>query len=526
MKRNLLMISLCCITTLGYSQSLKTLILHSDPYGAEDIKTRLDSTFIFDEVDLFDVSIAPPHVDSLLQYNSVLVYATYYNEVGDSLTKYVNLGGGVVDAMNRGGEGEFTLVENFTDYLLIDIGPPILDEEDDYYMPGNHYESTLSMNNILDEDHPIMENVDSFTTHDYYFANPILQPETSVIAEYTTGIPLVVVKENVGPLSARRVFLNFYPVSTTVFFNPFFPSLKSWNAETDGAILMANALKWASFPSSPSEPEYCSSYSTRNRFEWIKHVDIQQNMMYYDLSPSDYEDDYMMDEIDNLTNAETGGYGDYTTQVLDVHPGSTISVSLTPGYKRRAYKEFWRIWADWNYDGDFDDVGEKVFEKSGKNIQTGSFMVPYAASSNELRLRVSMRWKKYAPSCGNYSNGEVEDYSVRMNNLELGKIAHTMYVPLSNDEDISYVEESFTELTELNANPVQTGEFISGIVRVSDTGTKMFYLRNALGQMVKSVQINCSEEESVFELSTDRLKSGVYFLNVDNDKDAMKVLIY
>ena len=245
----------------------------------------------------------------------------------------------------------------------------------------------------------------------------------------------------------------------------------------------------------------CASKSTRNRFEWIKRVELGS-------------------DIDNTSGKNTPAYGDYTSEVLEVDTADIVSVTLTPGYKRRAYREYWRIWADWNHDGDFDDAGEKVFEKSGKNVQSGSFTVPMYADTNDLTLRVSMRWKRYAPSCGNFSNGEVEDYTIRVNGGSM-----ILPPPTRMGQEPSYSEENFAEIAEIYANPVRTGDYITGAVRVSELGNKTFFVRNTLGQIVKAEQIDCNEEESEFEISTDGLSSGIYFLSIDADQEAMKIII-
>lgn len=245
----------------------------------------------------------------------------------------------------------------------------------------------------------------------------------------------------------------------------------------------------------------CASKSTRNRFEWIKRVELGS-------------------DIDNTSGKNTPAYGDYTSEILEVDTADIVSVTLTPGYKRRAYREYWRIWADWNHDGDFDDAGEKVFEKSGKNVQSGSFTVPMYADTNDLTLRVSMRWKRYAPSCGNFSNGEVEDYTIRVNGGSM-----ILPPPTRMGQEPSYSEENFAEIAEVYANPVRTGNYITGAVRVSELGNKTFFVRNTLGQIVKAEQVDCNEEESEFEISTDGLSSGIYFLSIDSDQEAMKIII-
>ena len=249
---------------------------------------------------------------------------------------------------------------------------------------------------------------------------------------------------------------------------------------------------------------YCASRSTRNRFEWIKQVELE-------------------DDIDNLSNADAGGYGDYTDQILIVDTGDVVTVALTPGYKRRAYDEYWRIWADWNYDGDFNDAGEKVFEQKGKNLQTGSFTIPVDVDANDLGLRVSMRWKKYAPSCGNFSSGEVEDYTIRVQGAQGYSNPLVTRTTLNEDADVS--SEDLYEFIDVYPNPVIQGDVITGFVRVSETGSKHIQLVNILGQVIKSEVIVCDEEENRFEISTVGLTKGVYFMNINSGGETTKIVV-
>ena len=245
---------------------------------------------------------------------------------------------------------------------------------------------------------------------------------------------------------------------------------------------------------------YCTLKSTRNRFEWIKELEIG-------------------DDIDNLTNKDGDGYGDYTDQILIVDTGDVVTLSLDPGYRRRAYVEYWRIWIDWNYDGDFDDVGEKVFEQKGKYLQTGSFTVPTNVSTHDLRLRVAMRWKRYPSSCGSYRNGEVEEYTIRVNGAQGYSAPSTKAI-----EEVEIIEEEY-EFSELYPNPVSNGDYITGYVRVGEPGVKQFTVVNTLGQIVQTVFIDCSEEESRFEISTKNLSKGIYFISIEGGLETSKVNI-
>ncbi len=249
---------------------------------------------------------------------------------------------------------------------------------------------------------------------------------------------------------------------------------------------------------------YCASRSTRNRFEWIKEVKIE-------------------DDIDNLSNANSGGYGDYTDQLLTVDTGDVVTVALTPGYKRRVYEEYWRIWADWNYDGDYNDPGEKVFEKKGKNVQTGTFTIPVNVDAEELGLRVSMRWKRYAPSCGNYSSGEVEDYRIKVNGAQ--GFVNPLPGRLMQNDNTELADIEIYEFIDVYPNPVNQGEFVTGFIRVEQTGERQLHIVNTLGQIVKTKSIICDEEENRFEVSTQGLSKGIYFISINYGHDVMKVLV-
>lgn len=274
------------------------------------------------------------------------------------------------------------------------------------------------------------------------------------------------------------------------------PTFTLTNAEGCDSVVTLNLTLTA------SQVNYCSSRSTRNRFEWIKEVNINTHI--------------------NETAADGSGYGNYTDQIIEVDTGDVVTVELTPGYRRRVYDEYWRIWADWNYDGDFDDAGEKVFEQKGKNIQTGSFTVPVHVEPDHLQLRVSMRWRKYAPACGSFRNGEVEDYTIKVNGGQ-GYLSSGKYDRLSY-QDPSDGEELY-EFVDIYPTRVTQGDFIHGYLRVNTPGTKQFYILNTLGQIVLTFTQECNEEENRIELPTTGLSKGMYFIKGDSDVTTVKMVV-
>lgn len=137
---------------------------------------------------------------------------------------------------------------------------------------------------------------------------------------------------------------------------------------------------------------YCTSGGKNQDFEYIKCV-----------------------RIGSFSNASgASAYSDFTGQIIEMNAGGMLDVRLTPGFTSDPFKEKWRIWIDFNQDGDFNDEGERVFQGSGKSVVSGSISIPETATAGVTRMRLSMRFGRFAPCCGMFQYGEVEDYSVQI----------------------------------------------------------------------------------------------------------------
>ncbi|MGI4873654.1 MAG: M4 family metallopeptidase [Janthinobacterium lividum] len=114
------------------------------------------------------------------------------------------------------------------------------------------------------------------------------------------------------------------------------------------------------------------------------------------------------------TSGADGGYYDGTALTTSVTAGSSQSISYSAGFTGSAYTEYFKIYADWNQDGDFTDTGETLVSTSSSSTATlsSSFTVPSTAKNGKTRLRVVMSYTSSTTSCGSYNYGETEDYSV------------------------------------------------------------------------------------------------------------------
>jgi M6 family metalloprotease-like protein len=138
---------------------------------------------------------------------------------------------------------------------------------------------------------------------------------------------------------------------------------------------------------------YCTSSGNNYSYEYVSRV--------------------IVGSLDNSSGA--AGYTDFTGISSNLTKGAYVSVSLVPGFTGSTYTEYWKVWIDYNHDGDFDDAGENVFSKSGSSTVSGNFTVSTSAVTGATRMRVSMKYSGYAATCGTFTYGEVEDYTVNIN---------------------------------------------------------------------------------------------------------------
>ena len=148
--------------------------------------------------------------------------------------------------------------------------------------------------------------------------------------------------------------------------------------------------------------DYCPSRSMDASNEWIEEIKVGS--------------------IDNISGSNDG-YGNFTiydTIGTDLAINSKYRITLTPGFKDKKFKVFWRVWIDYNYDRDFDDPGELVLqnEERSDTVFSGVILIPPVDSLANTVMRVSMRTVLsdvlYPEPCDTLDFGEVEDYCVQI----------------------------------------------------------------------------------------------------------------
>src|SRR5690606_14123090 len=121
----------------------------------------------------------------------------------------------------------------------------------------------------------------------------------------------------------------------------------------------------------------------------------------------------------NVIN-ETPALEDFTAISTDVQQSESYQITLK-GNTGGNWVNSFRVFIDWNQDGDFDDVGESYDIGSIQNstgldaISTsGTISVPIDATLGATRMRVIKKYDEFATSCNTTGFGQAEDYTINV----------------------------------------------------------------------------------------------------------------
>ncbi len=121
--------------------------------------------------------------------------------------------------------------------------------------------------------------------------------------------------------------------------------------------------------------------------------------------------------IDNISNIgsgfSTGGYGDFTEMTVKQVKTQDVGFTFVGGGSSSTYG--FRVWVDWNQDGQFSSDEVAYQSSSYNNTHSGSITVPENALTGITRMRVVAHWLStsgdVSPCETGFTNGEFEDYS-------------------------------------------------------------------------------------------------------------------
>ncbi|MCP4481259.1 MAG: hypothetical protein GY817_00300 [bacterium] len=136
------------------------------------------------------------------------------------------------------------------------------------------------------------------------------------------------------------------------------------------------------------------------------------------------------------------GYVDYTgTPVPTITAGDIITLNFQ-AQTQGNYKQYFKLWIDFNGNGNLNDVGELVHTSysqwSGTRNFNHTFTVPETVFNGEVYMRFIMVYSSSPTLCGNYSYGNTVDFKTTIAGAT-NPINHSGYVYGAEEEPLEGV---------------------------------------------------------------------------------------
>lgn len=248
-------------------------------------------------------------------------------------------------------------------------------------------------------------------------------------------------------------------------------TLTATNSFGSDAETKTNYITVTAAPTGP-----CAATSTACTYEYISNVTLGT--------------------INNTTACTN--YGNYTTTSTNLTKGQSYTATVIPGAQGTAGSAYngdeIAIYIDWNNDNDFVDAGERVgyvLVATGWSNQF-TFTVPASATVGNLRMRVRI---SYQPDegpidpCGTTVDGEVEDYTVKVQNASSANL----------DENHLFAQ--------VNVYPNPTDEVLNIDLSSVTTEEVSVQLFDLTGKLLTTVDNQAGKK---LEINMSNLAKGIY----------------
>lgn len=135
---------------------------------------------------------------------------------------------------------------------------------------------------------------------------------------------------------------------------------------------------------------YCQPTNNASNFQWIERIEVNGQ-------PN--------------TSGNNGGYADYRNVEFVLQSGNAYLTRLNPGYAGAHANAYWNVWIDLDQNGQFSN-NEILLSSSGLGMQVHMLSVPNWAVMGKTVMRISMSNTPVSAACGMAFDGEVEDYTI------------------------------------------------------------------------------------------------------------------
>lgn len=241
---------------------------------------------------------------------------------------------------------------------------------------------------------------------------------------------------------------------------------------------------------------YCTSTSNHASEEWIKRVEIGPEWAFESYGYQGYQD---------FTGA-------INVPELTVYPDQTLEATIYPEFLGLTFMEMFRIFVDFNLDGDFTDQGELVFDPGWAHDgpMTSDFTTPYFTSEGVSKMRVMMKFKasgslNLPQPCETFEYGQVEDYCVNLKT----QFATTVTTPNQSNDNALIIFP----------NPASS-QFSIKMPVLPDNELVNITIHDVNGNLVRTVSQIASDKAIISE-DCSMLPPGVYFVKLQDSEQKM-----
>ncbi|GJM36007.1 MAG: hypothetical protein DHS20C18_50080 [Saprospiraceae bacterium] len=240
--------------------------------------------------------------------------------------------------------------------------------------------------------------------------------------------------------------------------------------------------------------DFCEIRGSNTSFEWIESVSLGEQ---------------------TYQSGNNGGLGQFLDYHFTANAGGEYELVLQPYFNGTPFGEYWKVWVDWNQDGDFSDDGENIVAAGPTGDPViRSIEVPTSATLGTTRLRIAMKYGSMPPDCGIYGYGEAEEYSLdilhptdplpgaelnRGGNSELGQLL------------------SAQQLTAF-PNPADR-EVMLQLPEIDNQALRRLEVMDVKGQLMHYQVIDGMENTSTLKLVTDDWPVGLYEVRLTDEKE-------
>ncbi len=195
-------------------------------------------------------------------------------------------------------------------------------------------------------------------------------------------------------------------------------------------------------------------------------------------SDGDFISNVTLGVINNTTEGSGAPYYTYYSDMsTDIAQGETYTINITSG--SYGSNNGVAAWIDFNADGVFDEVTEKLGEVTGMGAYTvGSieFTVPDGATLGSTRLRTRESWNTLGMlACPDYTYGETEDYNVNITPTLCAVPAAGWVDGITSTSSVLH-----WEAMDVSQYRVTLWNTATGLIATRGTNTNIYYLTGNL----------------------------------------------